>query len=290
MNIPFGSIETFSDKNLSYFIELGNEAGFLSIEDRPEIDHLLYTPDLTFLAPNSAQALVDFKDANVTGLNSTMLGLWFDYHFIDQLIYSTGFVNGTQLTTVAGLPLLVTLNNGDIYINDAKITGRDNLVVNGVFHVIDESVHRSPGNHLYNTSANSYLSILTPNNITRPTFATNNSTSPISPPASPPVNSGTNLSQPSSLQRGAKIGIGVGIGIAAIGMIFALISVYRRKMRRDSVPSFQGNQETRSWNTSMKPAEMGSSSLHELAQLETMERAVELPAKHEHLFEIGRAF
>ena len=138
LDVPFGSIETFSDLNLSYFIELGNEAGFLSVENRPEIDHLQYTPNLTFLAPNSAKALASFEDVKSTISNSTALGVWIDYHFIDQLIYSTGFVNGTQLTTAAGLPVLVTLHSGDIYINDAKIIARDNLVVNGVFHIIDE--------------------------------------------------------------------------------------------------------------------------------------------------------
>jgi uncharacterized surface protein with fasciclin (FAS1) repeats len=121
LDVPFGSIETFSDQNLSYFIE-----------------HLQYTPNLTFLAPNSAKALASFEDVKSTISNSTALGVWIDYHFIDQLIYSTGFVNGTQLTTAAGLPVLVTLHNGDIYINDAKIIARDNLVVNGVFHIIDE--------------------------------------------------------------------------------------------------------------------------------------------------------
>jgi len=93
LDVLFRSIETFSDQNLSYFIELGNEASFLSVENRPEIDHLQYTLNLTFLAPNSAKALASFEDVKSTISNFTTLGVWIDYHFIDQLIYSTGFVN-----------------------------------------------------------------------------------------------------------------------------------------------------------------------------------------------------
>jgi hypothetical protein len=135
LDIPFGSIETATDLNLSYFVELGNEVGFLSLENGPEVSKFADTPNLTWFAPNSAQALAH---ANVTGINATLLGYLFDYQCIDQLIYSTGFVNGTQLTTVAGPPVLVTVKDSDIFINNAKITARDNLVVNGVFHVLDE--------------------------------------------------------------------------------------------------------------------------------------------------------
>jgi peptide deformylase len=86
------------------------------------------------------------------------------------------------------------------------------------------------------------------------------------------------------------VGIGVGIGAAAIGILSALIVVCRRKVRRHSVPIFQGNQEIWPRNTSMHPAEMSSNALHELAQLETREHPIELPAKREYLYEIGRAF
>jgi hypothetical protein len=40
----------------------------------------------------------------------------------------------------------------------------------------------------------------------------------------------------------------------------------------------------------LHPAEMSTNELHELAQLETKEHPIELPAKQEYLYEIGRAF
>jgi uncharacterized surface protein with fasciclin (FAS1) repeats len=135
LQIPLGSIETISAENLSYFIEIGNMADFLSVEFRPYVNKFVDAPDLTCFLPNSAKALAD---ANLTGLSQTALLQRFEYYCLDQLVYSTNFVNGTQLMTSAGLPVLVTLQDNDIYINCAKITSRDNLMANGVIHVIDE--------------------------------------------------------------------------------------------------------------------------------------------------------
>ena len=95
---------------------------------------LSYTPDVTCFLPGSAKALAE----NISGLSQDTLGQTFQYRCVDQLMYSTSFFTGTQLMTTAGYPILVTINDGDIYINTAIITGRDNLVVNGVYHVNDE--------------------------------------------------------------------------------------------------------------------------------------------------------
>lgn len=42
--------------------------------------------------------------------------------------------------TDAGVPVVVTVLKGEVYINNAKVLERDDLMANGVFHVIDEYV------------------------------------------------------------------------------------------------------------------------------------------------------
>lgn len=141
---------------------------------------------------------------------------------------------------------------------------------------------------------------MNPQNIIGPSFSTKNSTNSTTPAAKPPVSSEIPSSASSSPSKGEKVGIAVGSGTAVLGMIFALILIWRRKKRKVSNAIAQDSQEVWSWNTSMDPvelssnplhpAEMSTNALHELAQLETKEHPIELPAKHEYLYEIGRAF
>lgn len=72
-------------------------------------------------------------------MNRSEINEWARYLAVDGLVYSSDFVNGTRLKTWTGDPMLITvLEDGEIYVNNARITGRDNFVKNGVFHVIDE--------------------------------------------------------------------------------------------------------------------------------------------------------
>jgi transforming growth factor-beta-induced protein len=48
-------------------------------------------------------------------------------------------MNGTVLPTLAGVELTVTRDeNGEVFVNDAKVTSTDFLVNNGVMHILDE--------------------------------------------------------------------------------------------------------------------------------------------------------
>lgn len=135
LELPIGPIETFQAENLSYFLAIASQNGLLSSRYRPYIDAALTRTDLMFFLPNSAEALAS---VNTTGLNATR---WMDlaaYGMFPQTIYSTGFVNGTQLTGFIGYPVYVTVHEGEIYINTAKITSRDHFISNGVFHVVDK--------------------------------------------------------------------------------------------------------------------------------------------------------
>jgi uncharacterized surface protein with fasciclin (FAS1) repeats len=135
LELPIGPAQTIVAENLSYFIAMAEKGGYLSAEARPFVDAYFSRPDTTYFIFNSAKALAHLNDTSVnitTLLNSSGYGL------APRVIYSTAFVNGTQIMTVLGLPLLVTVQDGDTYINYAKVTSRDNFISNGVFHVIDE--------------------------------------------------------------------------------------------------------------------------------------------------------
>lgn len=51
--------------------------------------------------------------------------------------YSSGLKNGTKLPTVNGAEVTITINNGNVFVNGAKVIIPDVLVSNGVVHVID---------------------------------------------------------------------------------------------------------------------------------------------------------
>ena len=46
-------------------------------------------------------------------------------------------MNNTQLKTMSGMNVTITVNNGSVFVNSAKVITPDVLVANGVVHVID---------------------------------------------------------------------------------------------------------------------------------------------------------
>jgi uncharacterized surface protein with fasciclin (FAS1) repeats len=137
LELPIGPGRTIVAENLSYFIAIAEKGGYLSGEARPFVDAYFSRPDTTYFIFNSAKAFAHFNGTTLS-LNAATLLNSSGYSLAPRVIYSTALVNGTQIMTVLGLPLLVTVQDGDTYINYAKVTSRDNFISNGVFHVIDE--------------------------------------------------------------------------------------------------------------------------------------------------------
>jgi uncharacterized surface protein with fasciclin (FAS1) repeats len=135
LEVPIGPIQTFSAENLTYFLAITAKGGFLSTDSRPLIDAFFSKTDVTYLISNSAKALAN---VNFTNLDQSVIKQLINYIAIPQLVYSTGLANGAHLMTAAGVPVLVTVQDGDTYINAAKVTSADNFISNGVFHIIDE--------------------------------------------------------------------------------------------------------------------------------------------------------
>merc|ERR1712157_80946 len=59
------------------------------------------------------------------------------YHVLPAQVLSTDLKPKQVVTTVEGKELLVTIYNGDVYANKAKVVGADNMASNGVAHIID---------------------------------------------------------------------------------------------------------------------------------------------------------
>jgi uncharacterized surface protein with fasciclin (FAS1) repeats len=59
------------------------------------------------------------------------------YHAVGATALSTGLTNGQLVTTLQGQKVTVTINNGNVFINNAQVTVADIVATNGVVHVID---------------------------------------------------------------------------------------------------------------------------------------------------------
>ncbi|KAL9101963.1 MAG: hypothetical protein Q9187_009181, partial [Circinaria calcarea] len=93
--------------------------------------------DLTVFVPNNAAfAAIGSAVGNLTMEQLTGI---LTYHVVNGTVgYSSMLTNGTQLTAMNGGQLTVTINNGSVFVNSARVILPDVLVANGVVHVIDK--------------------------------------------------------------------------------------------------------------------------------------------------------
>lgn len=121
---------------LEYFVSILNAGGFLNAADT-YVNSVLEISDVTFFIPNSAQALANATALAKSSTPAQQQAL-FEYHVIPGFVaYSPLLTNGMQLKTAQGTNVTVTIQDGDTYINAAKITSFDYIVANGVVHVLD---------------------------------------------------------------------------------------------------------------------------------------------------------
>jgi uncharacterized surface protein with fasciclin (FAS1) repeats len=110
------------------------------------VNEVLEIPNVTFFIPNSAAALAN---ATQFAQNATAADLQalFQYHIVPDFVgYSTLLKTGMSLKTMQGTNLTITIQDGEIFVNSAKVIESDFIVANGVMHVIDKYVplHCSP--------------------------------------------------------------------------------------------------------------------------------------------------
>lgn len=123
---------------LNFFIEIISKGGFLSSDASVLESKILNAPDVTYFCPNSQAALDAFTtlSANMTQAEKDQL---FEYHIVEGFVgYTSQLEDGMQLRTTAGTNVTVTIQDGETFINGAKITTPDLIVGNGVAHVLDK--------------------------------------------------------------------------------------------------------------------------------------------------------
>lgn len=94
----------------------------------------------TILAPVNL-AFSQMKSANFDELlkpeNSERLSEMLSFHILPEKKIHSNFINGQKLKTLSGVELIVSLKDGDVFINGAKIMSRDRQGSNGVVHAIN---------------------------------------------------------------------------------------------------------------------------------------------------------
>ncbi|KAK5495163.1 hypothetical protein LTR07_005475 [Exophiala xenobiotica] len=154
------------------------------------------------------------------------------YHFVQEVRYSTDLINGTQLKTLQGKNVTITVDSdGTIYVDAAKIIDPDYLWAKGVIHLIEMAMDPN------DTSA-------------RPASANATATAP-------PSSSST-----SGLSTSAQVGIGVGVSVGGSAFVVAVLLVRRRRRRKSRQIRRVGVQQLDSREKSGGPKELEGKAMY----------------------------
>jgi uncharacterized surface protein with fasciclin (FAS1) repeats len=91
--------------------------------------------DVTIFAPSNA-AFSAIGSA-IGSLSATQLTQILTYHVVPGTIGYSSLLTNTTLKTANGESVTITISNGTVFVNSAKVILPDVLVANGVVHVID---------------------------------------------------------------------------------------------------------------------------------------------------------
>lgn len=137
LSLPVAAVLEITNAHLDFFVAILNVGQYLSSENAGYVNAILDVPDVTYFIPDSASALAN---ATEFSQNSTLADLeaLFQYHVVPGLVdYSSLLKNGMSLVTAQGTNVTITIQDGQVYVNAARIIASDYLVANGVMHVID---------------------------------------------------------------------------------------------------------------------------------------------------------
>ncbi|TVY19359.1 Fasciclin-like arabinogalactan protein, partial [Lachnellula arida] len=226
LSMPVQAVSQFTATGLEYFISILNNEGYLNSQNADYVDAVLTQPNITYLIPNSAAAL-----ANATALAAKVSAderkAVFEYHILPGVVaYSTDLKNGTSWKTAQGEDVTVTVQDGETYVNSAKVIASDYIVANGVVHVLDNLLDRNDTSPPPKPTASPSTASTS---ISAPAIATANAASHTAP--------STSTSTSKSLSTGAIAGIAVGASAAGLLLLAALIFLFCRRRTRS------GNQK-----------------------------------------------
>lgn len=99
--------------------------------------------DVTIFAPTNAA--FDAIGSAVGNLSKEQLSSILQYHVIKGTVaYSSLLTDGETVNTLQGEAVKITIQDGTVFVNSAKVIMPDVLVSNGVVHVIDKYVFSHP--------------------------------------------------------------------------------------------------------------------------------------------------
>ena len=132
-----------ADEPFTVFDIISESEDHLTLQAAIEIaglDGVLSDPDGTFtvfaptddafeaIDPEVLEAILDDEDL----LTAILL-----YHVVGEIAFSSDLEDGQEITTLLGQDIVVTFDNGSVFINNALVTIADLEADNGVVHVID---------------------------------------------------------------------------------------------------------------------------------------------------------
>merc|ERR1712093_30320 len=129
LTIPPSAVDTLSAAGLSSL------AGALIETDL--VDTVNGLENVTIFAPsNMAFQNISSALANLTAENLTSI---LQYHVVvsDGPLYSTLLTNGTMVPTLQGGNVTIRINDGNVFVNNARVVTPNVLIAGGVVHVID---------------------------------------------------------------------------------------------------------------------------------------------------------
>lgn len=139
LTIPLTTVLEITAGGLEYFTSILNVGGYLNTANAGYVNGIIEVPDVTYFIPNSAVALANATNAIKVNGTADDLQALFEYHIVPDFVgYSPLLKNGTSLKTMQGENITITIQDGDMYVNAAKVTTTDWIVANGVVHVLDE--------------------------------------------------------------------------------------------------------------------------------------------------------
>jgi uncharacterized surface protein with fasciclin (FAS1) repeats len=105
------------------------------------VDTLKSEGPFTVFAPNDA-AFAKLPEGTVEGLlkDKEALAKILTYHVVSGKVTAKDVVALTEATTVQGQKVTISVRNGSVYVNGAKVIATDIMTSNGVIHVLDSVI------------------------------------------------------------------------------------------------------------------------------------------------------
>ncbi|KAK5077454.1 hypothetical protein LTR70_010287 [Exophiala xenobiotica] len=127
LTLPRTLSATAAAFNLTAVADALTQVGLVEVADS--------VADITVFAPTNEA--FDAIAPTVAGLTTEQLTNILLYHVGTQVAYSPILSTLSSLTTLAGADVTITVRDGELFVDDARVVVADVLIYNGVVHVID---------------------------------------------------------------------------------------------------------------------------------------------------------